>query len=450
MDIRYIANACFLITLAGGETILTDPWFTGPCQQTWWNFPPVPDALKTEIWASKPDLIYISHLHHDHLHPQTLAPFDRATPVLIGKMNTPNLRNGLKALGFTTLIEAPFETWVPVGQGGATALLFSDFHGNTKGDDSQIDYDLDTSLYLVDADGTRLFNAVDNTILPADAARIAAEHGAPNIAILPYVSASLFPMAMGDYDDAQKHAAMTALRRRTRANFRDSFKALGAKTVIPAGGEYVLGGPAAALSAFLPQPLESELAAELATLGQAEALAKLYPGDALTAKPGQPATIRRDDRATHRAFDDETRADYALTLADEAASFSQISLPSDLEFDWIRALKKCAANHAARRIKMGLSIPMDVYIDSQAPDGGRAHLFKFALDSEACGPADAIEPSDRPWLSYTLDQRMLFALITVLLSWNAMEASALLTIRRQPDAYVHDLHRAMVHFTLLS
>ena len=399
MDIRYIANACFLITLSTGERILTDPWFTGPCQQTWWNFPPVPETLKAEIWATKPDLIYISHLHHDHLHAETLAPFDRTIPVLIGKMNTPNLRNGMKALGFTTLIEAAFETWIPVGQSGAQALLFSDFHGNTKGDQSQIDYDLDTSLYLVDVDGTRLFNAVDNTILPADAARITAEHGAPDIAILPYVSASLFRMAMGDYDADQKRTAMIAQRSRTGSNFRETFRALGAKAVIPAGGEYVLGGPAAELSAFLPQPLEVELAAELATLGKATSLAKLYPGDVLSFRGGEVAEILADPRATHRGFTDEARAAYALSLADQTPSFSQISLPSDLEFDWMRALKKCAANHAARRVKMGLCIPMDVYIDSRMPDGARAYLFKFALDSEGCGPVETIEPSGRPWLA---------------------------------------------------
>jgi L-ascorbate metabolism protein UlaG (beta-lactamase superfamily) len=447
MDIRYVANACFLITLSTGERILTDPWFTGPCQQTWWNFPPVPETLKAEIWACKPDLIYISHLHHDHLHAETLAPFDRATPVLIGKMNTPNLRNGLKALGFTTFIEASFETWIPLGEKGVRALVFSDFHGNTKGDDSQIAYDLDTSLYLVDADGTRLFNAVDNTIMPADAARIAAEHGAPDVAILPYVSASLFPMAMGDYDDAQKLSAMTALRQRAKSNFRGVFEALSPRRVIPAGGEYVLGGPVAELSRFLPQPLESELAAELALIGRSDSLIKLYPGDVLRTETGG---VIPDDRTSHRGFDDHDRAAYALTLADQDASFKDLGLPADLDFDWVRALKKCAANHAARRTRMGLSLPMDVYIQACGPDGGHSHLFKFALDSDVCGPVDAVSPGARGWLSYEMDEQMLLCLITAVLSWNAMEASALLTIRRQPDIYVHDLHRAMVHFTLLS
>ena len=54
-------------------------------------------------------------------------------------------------------------------------VLFKDFHGNTVGDHTQVDYDLDTSIYLYDGDGGTLFNAVDNTILPADAERIARE-----------------------------------------------------------------------------------------------------------------------------------------------------------------------------------------------------------------------------------------------------------------------------------
>jgi L-ascorbate metabolism protein UlaG (beta-lactamase superfamily) len=443
MQVRYIANACFLITLSTGESLLTDPWFDGPCQQTWWNFPPVPDALKAEIWGGKPDLIYISHLHHDHLHPQTLAPFDRATPVIICKLNTPNLRNAIRALGFTNITEIPFETRTPIGRGACEAVIFKDFHGNTRGDETQVDYDLDTSIYLYDADGTRLFNAVDNTILPADAARIAAEYGAPDIAMLPYASASLYPMGMGDYDDAAKLSAMTALRERTRGNFRENVKALGARRVIPAGGEYVLGGQAADLSRFLPQPLGAELAAEV---GEG-VLVKLYPGDVLDSAT---LAVTEDPRATHRGFTDPERAAYARTLADRPASFTQTVLPEDLAFDWVRALKKCAANYAVRRAKMGLELAADIYLDVRQADGGRALLFKFATDNDEAGVAAEVAPGERARLVYELDERLLFNLITALLSWNAMEASALITLRRSPDVYMHDVHRSIVHFTLLS
>jgi UDP-MurNAc hydroxylase len=431
MKIRYVANACFLITLSNGQTLLTDPWFDGPCQQTWWNFPPVPDALKAEIWAIRPDAIYISHLHHDHLHPRTLAPFDRVIPVIIGRMNTPNLRGALQAIGFDTLTEIPFETRTPWA--GAELVLFKDFHGNTKGDETAVEYDLDTSLYLYDPDGTRLFLGVDNTILPADAARIAAQYGAPDIAQLPYASASLYPMAMGDYDEAKKLAAMQAIRARTRANFRENFKALGAKRVIPAGGEYVLGGPVAHLSRFLPQPLEAELAAEVG-----EALVKLHPGDVLES---EGLAVTREKDAPFRGFTDEQRAAYAMTLSGEVPTFSEVALPPDLPFDWTRALKKCTANYAARRERMGLSIAADISLDVRDSAGKPLTRFTFSA-----GEGEG----ERASLTYELDHRLLFALITGLLSWNAIEASALMTIRRDPDVYLHDLHRGIVHFTLVS
>ena len=445
MKLRYVANACFLITLAGGRRILTDPWFQGPCQQTWWTFPSVHERLVAEVRACRPDFLYISHLHHDHLHPESLATFDRTTPVIIGAMNTPNLRNALAALGFRTLIEAPFETRRPLADTGAQFVLFRDFHGNTLGDDSLVDYDLDTSLYLWDADGTRLFLAVDNTILPADADRIAQTWGAPDIAQLPYVSASLFPMAMDDYDDARKHAATASLRTRTAANFRELTRALQPKRVIPGGGEYVLGGPAAPLSRFLPQPLGAELAAELESVGMGDALAKLYAGDELDSGT---LAVREDADAEFRDFTDADRAAYAMGLADRAPSFTELVLPADTAFDWGRALKKCAANYAVRRSRMDFSPTMDVYLDVARPDGGGRFLFRLALYSADAGFCDDIGARHR--LTYRLDERLLFCLVTGLVSWNAMEASALIGISRDPDLYVHDLHRSMVHFTLLS
>ena len=113
-------------------------------------------------------------------------------------------------------------------------------------------------------------------------------------------------------------------------------------------------------------------------------------------------------------------------------------------------MKKCAANYAARRDKMGLELAADIYLDARKPDGSRALLFKFATDNNDAAPATEIAASDRARLVYELDERLLFNLITALLSWNAMEASALITLRRQPDDYMHDVHRSIVHFTLLS
>ena len=449
MKIRYIANACFVLRLASGKQILTDPWFQGACQQTWWNFPPLDADLLAETSGLKPDYIYISHLHHDHLHPQSLAHFDRATPIIIGKMNTPNLASALRTAGFHNIMSFAFEARTALPGAGCDLVLFSDFHGNTLGDESVLEYDLDTSIYLYDSDGTRLFNAVDNTIRPQDAERIAAQYGAPDVAMLPYASASLYPMAMADYDDAQKAAARDRIRARTSANFAEVCQKLNAGRVIPAGGEYVLGGSAAELSRFLPQPLEADLSAALDAVGAApDVLTKLYPGDELDCADH---AVTRNPKAVMRGFSDEDRAAYALTLADQQESYAQVELPPGLEFEWGRAMAKAARNYLERRRKLGLSIEMDIYIEALTyASRERMFLFKFALDDEAFGFRETIDPSERKRLVYQIDERMLFCLLTGLLSWNAMEASALLKVRRQPDVYEHDAHRSIVHFTLLS
>jgi len=449
VKIRYIANACFVLRLASGKTILTDPWFEGSCQQTWWNFPPLDPDLLAEVKALKPDYLYVSHLHHDHLHPQSLAHFDRATPVIIGKMNTPNLASALKATGLRNLLPFAFETRAALPGAGCDLVLFRDFHGNTLGDDSALDYDLDTSIYLYDGDGTRLFNAVDNTIRPEDAARIAQQYGAPDVAMLPYASASLYPMAMADYDDDMKAAARDRIRARTSANFAEVCRRLNPGRVIPAGGEYVLGGSVADQSRFLPQPLEAELRAALDAAGASpETLVKLYPGDELDSAD-QAAT--RNPNAVMRGFTDVDRAAYAMTLADEPESYARVQLPVGLEFEWARAMGKAARNYQERRRKLGLSIEMDVYIEAVSYAAGeRMFLFRLALDSDAFGMCDAIADDGRGRLVYQIDERMLFCLLTGLVSWNAIEASALLRVRREPDVYQHDAHRSIVHFTLLS
>lgn len=450
MRIQYVANACFILRLAGGKTLLTDPWFEGACQQTWWNFPPPHAALVEQVKACKPDWIYISHLHHDHLHPECLAAFDRATPILIGAMNTPNLRTALRRLGFATIVEQPFETEFEIGDTGCRAVLFRDFHATTAGDDSLVDYDLDTSIYLFDADGARVFNAVDNTILPPDAARIRERWGAPHAAMLPYASASIFPMGMSNYDDARKDAASRQVRGRAAARFARLADALGAPTVIPAGGEYVLGGPVAGQSRFLPQPLPGELAEALAAVGRADVkIAKLYPGDALDS--AAPHAIEIDPAARFRDFDDAQRIAYAETLADRRPSYQSVRI-GPMEPDWPRLLGRCASLFFARCRKLGYAPAMDLalaVVDCET----RAPMFRFVmrLDTGEAGIGLAMEASDqRRRAVYTLDDRMLFCLITGLLNWNAMDASGLLGLSRAPDAYDPDLHRSIVHFTLLS
>ena len=65
MKVKYIYSACLEID-CNGFKILTDPWFTeGIYDGSWFQFPKI-DPFD---FISKPDLIYISHIHPDHYDP---------------------------------------------------------------------------------------------------------------------------------------------------------------------------------------------------------------------------------------------------------------------------------------------------------------------------------------------------------------------------------------------
>jgi hypothetical protein len=79
MKITFIGHASILIETRGVR-ILSDPWWRGPCfGAQWWIYPPA----HVEPLAEGVDFIYISHGHHDHLHPGTLRTLDRKATCLV-------------------------------------------------------------------------------------------------------------------------------------------------------------------------------------------------------------------------------------------------------------------------------------------------------------------------------------------------------------------------------
>lgn len=98
MKITYIGHASILIEV-GGITILSDPWWRGPCfGAQWWIHPaPFLEGLK-DVHV---DYIYISHGHNDHFHPGTLKTFGRDTKVLVS--NQVGIANAVRELGFEVI-----------------------------------------------------------------------------------------------------------------------------------------------------------------------------------------------------------------------------------------------------------------------------------------------------------------------------------------------------------
>jgi hypothetical protein len=95
MKITFIGHASLLVE-AGGLTILSDPWWRGPCfGAQWWTYPlPSLESLDNK----HVDFIYISHGHHDHFHPATLRTLARDAKVLVSK--DIGLADAIRNVGF--------------------------------------------------------------------------------------------------------------------------------------------------------------------------------------------------------------------------------------------------------------------------------------------------------------------------------------------------------------
>ncbi|HEY1326452.1 MAG TPA: MBL fold metallo-hydrolase [Casimicrobiaceae bacterium] len=99
MKITAIGHASILIE-AHGSTLLSDPWWRGPCfGAQWWIHPrPFLEALD----GRRIDYLYISHGHHDHLHPGTLRTLrERVGKVLVSAHI--GIAPSLRSLGFEVL-----------------------------------------------------------------------------------------------------------------------------------------------------------------------------------------------------------------------------------------------------------------------------------------------------------------------------------------------------------
>ena len=82
MKVSFIGHSAILVETKG-VTILSDPWWQGPCFGVqWWVYP---DPWLAPIETGKLDFIYISHAHQDHLHNGTLSRLPKTAKILVAE-----------------------------------------------------------------------------------------------------------------------------------------------------------------------------------------------------------------------------------------------------------------------------------------------------------------------------------------------------------------------------
>jgi UDP-MurNAc hydroxylase len=218
-----IGHAGILVETDHGS-IVCDPWFVPAFFGSWFVFPRndhLPERVRRAV--ERPDYLYISHLHADHLDVAFLTDhIDRATTVLLPGYPTDELERKLRSLGFVHFVRT--EHAVPVDLGGITIEI----HVET----SLTDGPGGDSALIVDDGETRLLDQNDCRL--HDLAAVTA-NGPIDCHWLQFSGAIWYPMVY----ELTPAAMRAACRAKVDAQFARATRyveAVGARVVVPSAG----------------------------------------------------------------------------------------------------------------------------------------------------------------------------------------------------------------------
>lgn len=270
MNIKHFCNS-FISVTCGKTTVICDPW-VGMAQDASWRSYPYSDNGAALVRAEKPDYIYISHVHADHLHIDLLRELDKDIPFIIKYFENQHLVSRIKALGFTNVTE--IEPWTPFELNDDLDIAIVQASFQFKDDiEAQLEYDLDTSIHFRDKrTGQVFFNNVDTPNNVDDLKKnqqFARDHWgrAIDVACLPVGAASYYPQ---NFINLDRDTCMGEIIDRSLAELPNRVAAIGAPHVFIAGGTYVIAGKFAPLNRWIAQPTFGQIQDKMASVPGSE------------------------------------------------------------------------------------------------------------------------------------------------------------------------------------
>ena len=160
MEFKILSHAGLLVKNKPGKSLICDPWLVGSSYwRSWWNYPPVSKDL---INSLHPDFIYLTHIHWDHFHGDSLKKFPPNIPIIIPKGNYTRMKDDLFYLGYNNIIELKHGERLQLDKNfSITSYQFWMF--------------LDSAL-LIECDGIKLLNLNDSKHMGGTLRQITRKH----------------------------------------------------------------------------------------------------------------------------------------------------------------------------------------------------------------------------------------------------------------------------------
>ena len=163
MQITHFSNA-FNSVKINKTVIACDPWVGATNQNSWISYPVHKNGANI-LKNLKPNYIYISHLHCDHLDPKVLSKYkNKNIKVIIKKFSDQVLKRQISTLGYNNIMECKPWKKYKLNKDISIAII-PQMSSNVSGLSEQINYDMDTSIVIQSNLSKEVFfNGVDNPL----------------------------------------------------------------------------------------------------------------------------------------------------------------------------------------------------------------------------------------------------------------------------------------------
>ncbi|HCX81166.1 MAG TPA: hypothetical protein DHV01_06130 [Rhodoferax sp.] len=424
MKITHFSNS-FMSISSQGETFVCDPWVGKANASGWQSFPEF-SSIELAEYLADAKWIYVSHLHDDHFHPETLKVhglLDRE--FIIKRFSQPILRERLKRLGVTRIRE--IDAFEVVKIGPFEISIFPQLSSNSSGLEDDVNFDLDTSI-AIKADGKVFFNQVDNPLSFEDLknvhAYISQKMGAIDVACLMSGAASEYPHLFLGVDHANEKKRIVD---RSLLDLAQWLSLLNPQYYFPAGGTYLIPGWLSQFAANVAQPTYPEIVNFLSDKRLSTQCISLEGGRFLE-WDSESQKVEVGSSISPVVFEREVateihKVDPYVYEHFDAPEWSVLTKYLD------QARSNWEEKVVRKHYEITQSIIFEVYRPLSLKDGKSdvsKHLGTFRIH--------AAKTPDRGVLSIHIDQRALFACVVRKLVWNGV-LGALCLYERTPNRH---------------
>jgi L-ascorbate metabolism protein UlaG (beta-lactamase superfamily) len=257
MIIKHYCNS-FISVREKDFSLVCDPWVGQINNQAWLSFPIYQRGISL-LKKIKPNYIYISHLHSDHFDADLLFKyfkFNNKTKIIINKFSDQRLKKKIQEIGCNRIIE--IESWNKHNLTKSHSVtIVPQMTTNTSGIETQVNYDLDTSILVKSELSNKVFfNNVDNPLSYNDI-KIVNNYSKKvlkskiNVVCFPIGAASEYPQC---FMNINREREKKRIIKKSLTSVEKKLDLLKPDIFFQAGGTYLMCGKFSTLDKYIAQP----------------------------------------------------------------------------------------------------------------------------------------------------------------------------------------------------